>query len=119
MKGKAVFTLAIIGALFSLGYSGCEASCDYKSATYKSSAGTTWTVNVHVKQCKYIFHAPTCTHFLLLIAIVSSAICFITAATNQACIEYSYIQHSCSQDSGGCSYPFHGLSICFDEKYSK
>ena len=67
MKGKTVFTLAIIGALFSLGYSGCEASCDYKSATYKSSDGITWTVNVHVKQCKYIFLALTFMHFYCLL----------------------------------------------------
>ena len=48
---KIVLAIAIIGALFSLGY--CD-DCDYKNVPYQSNTGRTWTINIHVKQCKYI-----------------------------------------------------------------
>ena len=55
-KMKLVLAIAMLGALFSLGY--C-AGCDYKSVPYQSNTGRTWTINIYVKQCKYsVFHAP-------------------------------------------------------------
>ena len=53
-KMKIVLAIAIIGALFSLGYCG---DCDDKNVPYQSNNGGTWTINIYVKQCKYIlFH---------------------------------------------------------------
>ena len=109
MKGKLVLAIAILGALFSLGY--C-AGCDYKNVAYQSNTGRTWTINVYVKQCKYILYQ-------LLIVILSSVICFITVATGRACIEDPHVAESCSRYGGGCSSPFHGISVCYDDKYSK
>ena len=64
--------------------------------------------------CIQIWHT-----LLPLIVILSFAICFITSASNRACIEDPHVAQSCSRNSGGCSYPFHGITVCYDDKYSK
>ena len=109
MKRKYLLSVAILGALSSLGYCG---GCDYKDVAYKATLAQPGQSMYMLSSVSilYFMHQCVCICLLQFVSL---------PATNQACIEDPHVGHSCSIYHGGCSYPFHGISVCFDDQNSK
>ena len=111
MKAQVVLTLTVLGALFSMGYTG---SCEYQVMSYQSNTGNSWTINAYFKDCK-LFH-PHCTKTPLYR--VEWLLLHKSIATAEFCLEDPHVQCGCSHYSGGCS-TFKGVTLCFDDETSK